>query len=62
LLGDCRGGGGGVEGEKRRIAKGRAEHRRMKSRARRRERRDEKEPLDRLIAFVGVWLLCCKYV
>jgi hypothetical protein len=62
LLGVCGGGGGWLEGEEKRIAKGRAAHRRMENRLRARERSDEKETLDRPIALIGVWLLCCAYV
>jgi hypothetical protein len=56
LLGDCGGGGGWLEGEKKRIAKGRAKHRGKEKHARRRQRSDEEKALDRLIALIGVWL------
>ena len=56
LLGVGGGGGGWLESKEKPIAKGRAAHRRMKNRARRRERSDEEKTLDRMIALIGVWL------
>jgi hypothetical protein len=49
-------------GRKEAHREGRAAHRRMENHARRRQRSDEKETLDRLIALLGVWLSCCVYV